>query len=93
MNGVAAEPARFSLRVICRSLLVRQWLWPADGRSQGFRQDIEQLLDNIKDIEPGALGSHVWAVLHLSSRMPELHINRGDLAALVATLVATLPTL
>jgi hypothetical protein len=88
MNTVTEEPERFSLRIICRSLLARRWLWPSDGRSDGFRQDIEELLDSIGAIDPSALPKYIWALLHLSSRMPELLVGRGDLAGLFATLPA-----
>jgi hypothetical protein len=89
-----AEPLYLSLSTICRAMLDAKHLWPADGRAEGLRQDIEQLLGNIEALDSsGVLGRYIWALLHIRSRLPELHVNRGDLAGLVSTLPTVDPTL
>ncbi len=91
MNVATEDLDRFSARVICRSILNRKWLWPEDGGSEGFRQDLEQLLVGLNEMEPLVLKGYIWALLHVSSRMPQLRLNRGALAALVETLPTSQP--
>jgi hypothetical protein len=89
-----ADPLYRSLSTICRAMLDAKWLWSADGRADGLRHDIEQLLGNIEALDSSnALGRYIWALLHIRSRLPELAVNRGDLAGLVSTLPTPDPTL